>query len=43
MSEAMRRRRKGGDSEAEEFVGTLGEVKGKMLGPVRTLRDRIRR
>jgi uncharacterized protein involved in exopolysaccharide biosynthesis len=42
-SEAMRRRRKDGDVEAEEFAGTLGEVKGAMLGPVRTLRERIRR
>jgi hypothetical protein len=42
-SEALQRRRKDGDVEAEEFAGTLGEVKGAMLRPVRTLKERIRR
>lgn len=27
----------------EEFVGTLSEVKGDMLGPLRRLRSRMRR
>lgn len=42
-SEAMHRRRREGDVEAEEFADTLGEVKGEMLAPVRTLKQRIRR
>lgn len=42
-SEAMQRRREKGDVEAEEFAGTLGEVKGAMLNPVRTLKARMRR
>lgn len=37
------RRQREGDVEAEEFVGTLSEAKGEMLGPVRRLRARIRR
>ncbi|HVF38663.1 MAG TPA: GNVR domain-containing protein, partial [Gemmatimonadaceae bacterium] len=43
ISEALHRRRQQGDSEAEEFAGTLGEVKGQMLGGVRTLKERIGR
>jgi uncharacterized protein involved in exopolysaccharide biosynthesis len=42
-SEAMRRRRQDGDVQAEQFAESLGEVKGAMLAPVRTLRQRIRR
>ena len=42
-SEAMHRRRQEGDVEAEEFAGTLGEVKVAMMGPVRTLKERMRR
>lgn len=41
-SEAVHRRKKEGDVEVEEFTDTLGEVKGRMMGPVRTLRERIR-
>jgi uncharacterized protein involved in exopolysaccharide biosynthesis len=37
------RRRKGGDVEADEFVGALGEVKGELLEPVRWISKRIRR
>jgi uncharacterized protein involved in exopolysaccharide biosynthesis len=42
-SEGIRRRRREGDPEAEEFVGTLGQVKGDVVGRVRRLGDRIRR
>jgi uncharacterized protein involved in exopolysaccharide biosynthesis len=42
-SEAIRRRRQSGDAQAEEFVGTLGEVKGDVVGRVRRLGERIRR
>ncbi len=42
-SDAVKRRRKDGDIEAEEFAGTLGQVKGEMLGRVRTLKERVRR
>jgi uncharacterized protein involved in exopolysaccharide biosynthesis len=42
-AEAMQRRRKEGDLEAEAFAGTLGEVKLAMLSPVRTLKERMRR
>lgn len=43
MSDRTASRRKAGDVEAEEFVGTLSEVKGEMLGPLRRLRARMRR
>ena len=43
ISDAVNRRRKEGDIEAEEFAGTLGQVKGEMLGRVRTLKERVRR
>ncbi len=43
LREGMARRRKEGDAEAEEFAGALGQVKGEMLGRVRTLKNRIRR
>jgi uncharacterized protein involved in exopolysaccharide biosynthesis len=43
MSETTARRRKGGDPDAAEFVGTLDKVKGEMLGPVRRLRKSISR
>ncbi|MDQ6770829.1 MAG: hypothetical protein M3Z54_12675 [Gemmatimonadota bacterium] len=42
-SETTTRRRKGGDADADEFVGALNKVKGEMLGPVRRLRKTIRR
>lgn len=35
--------RKHGDVELEEFVGTLGEIRGEVLSPFRWLKDRIRR
>ncbi len=38
VSGAVARRRQEGDSEADEFVNTLGEVKGKMLGRFRRMR-----
>ena len=40
VSGAIARRRQEGDSEADEFVNTLGEVKGKMLGRFRRMRRR---
>jgi len=42
-SAGIRRRRQDGDAQAEEFVGTLGEVKGEVVGRVRRLGQRIRR
>lgn len=42
-SEALARGRKDGDSEAEQFVDTLGEIKGEVLGRVRWIRERIAR
>jgi tyrosine-protein kinase Etk/Wzc len=42
-SETITRRREEGDAKANEFVGTVGEVKGEMLGRVRWIRERIRR
>jgi capsule polysaccharide export protein KpsE/RkpR len=42
VSGAIARRRQEGDSEANEFVNTLGEVKGKMLGRFRRMRRRSR-
>ena len=42
VSGAITRRRQEGDSEADEFVNTLGEVKGKMLGRFRRMRRRSR-
>ncbi|MDQ6769953.1 MAG: hypothetical protein M3Z54_08200 [Gemmatimonadota bacterium] len=42
VSGAIARRRREGDSEADEFVNTLGEVKGKMLGRFRRMRRRSR-
>ena len=43
ISQTIARRREQGDAEANEFVGTIGEVKGEMLGRVRWLRERMRR
>lgn len=43
ISETVARRREEGDAKANEFVGTVGEVKGEMLGRVRWLREQIRR
>ncbi len=40
VSGAIARRRQEGDSEADEFVNTLGEVKGKMMGRFRRMRRR---
>ena len=42
LREGMARRRKQGDTEAEEFAGALGQVKGEVMWRVRTLKDRIR-
>jgi uncharacterized protein involved in exopolysaccharide biosynthesis len=42
MSDTINRRRNEGDPQANEFVGTLGEMKGEMLGRVRRFRRRIR-
>ena len=42
VSGAIARRRQEGDPEADEFVNTLGEVKGKMLGRFRQMRRRSR-
>lgn len=42
-SDRTTRRRKEGDTDAEEFAGTLTEFKGEVLGPVRRLRERMRR
>lgn len=42
VSGAIARRRQEGDSEADEFVNTLGEVKGKVLGRFRRMRRRTR-
>ena len=42
-SDQTLRRRKEGDAEAEEFAGTLREVKGEVLAPVRHLKERMRR
>lgn len=43
MSDRTTRRRRDGDTEAEEFAGTLTELKGEVLAPVRRLRERMRR
>jgi len=42
-SEMMARSRLGGSADADEFVGTLKEVKGEMLKPVRWVTRRGRR
>ncbi len=42
VSGAIARRRQEGDPEADEFINTIGEVKGKMLGRFRRLRPRSR-
>jgi uncharacterized protein involved in exopolysaccharide biosynthesis len=39
-SEALSRVREEGDPEADQFVGTLGEIKAEILSPVRWLRRR---
>ena len=43
ISDRTSRRRLDGDTEAEEFAGTLSAVKGELLGPMRRLRERMRR
>lgn len=43
MSSMVARRKEEGDPEAEAFVGTLGEVKGEILRPVRWVRGRVAR
>jgi uncharacterized protein involved in exopolysaccharide biosynthesis len=40
--EAMSRWRKGGDTEADAFVATLGEAKNELLGRIRRTRERPR-
>lgn len=42
-SEGINRRRNQGDREADQFVGSLSEVKGEMLGGVRWLKRRVGR
>lgn len=42
VSGAIARRRQEGDPEADEFINTIGEVKGKMLGRFRRLQPRSR-
>lgn len=42
IADAMTRVREEGDVEADEFVGALGEVKGEILSPIRSLKKRIR-
>ena len=43
FSESVVRGRRAGDPYADEFSGTLGEIKGEMVGRVRQLRDKMRR
>jgi uncharacterized protein involved in exopolysaccharide biosynthesis len=42
ISGAVARRRQEGDPEADEFINTIGEVKGKMMGRFRRLQPRSR-
>ena len=43
LSESVVRSRRAGDPHADEFSGTLGEIKLEMVGRVRRLRERMRR
>ena len=43
FSESVVRGRRAGDPYADEFSGTLGEIKGEMVGRVRQLREKMRR
>lgn len=43
ISGIVAHRRNERNPEASEFLGALGELKGEVLGPVRWLRERIRR
>jgi len=40
-SDSILRRRQAGDANADEFAGTLGEIKGTMLGGMKRLRQRM--
>ena len=42
FSESINRHLKAGDAYADEFAGTLGEIKGAMVGRVQRLRQKIR-
>jgi uncharacterized protein involved in exopolysaccharide biosynthesis len=42
LTEITARRRQKGDSEVNEFVSAMGEVRGEMLRPVQRLRERMR-
>jgi uncharacterized protein involved in exopolysaccharide biosynthesis len=42
VSETIARRREEGDPQANEFVGTLGDMKGAVVGRLRRVRERIR-
>jgi uncharacterized protein involved in exopolysaccharide biosynthesis len=42
FSESINRHRRAGDAYADEFAGTLGEIKGAMFGRVQALRQKIR-
>jgi uncharacterized protein involved in exopolysaccharide biosynthesis len=42
FSESIVRHRQAGDTYADEFAGTLGEIKGAMVGRVKRLRQKIR-
>ena len=43
MSDTVSRRREEGDAQADEFVDTLGDMKGAMVGRFRRVSERIRR
>jgi uncharacterized protein involved in exopolysaccharide biosynthesis len=42
-SDTILRRREAGDLDADEFAGTLGEIKGSMLGGMKRLRQKMQR
>lgn len=42
-SDSIQRKREAGDIYADEFAGTLGEIKGQVLGRVKRLRQQLQR
>jgi hypothetical protein len=42
-SDSILRRRRAGDVNADEFAGTLGEIKGQMIGGMKRLRQKMHR